>query len=199
MHRDEGSGGERSALRIAVSIGFKEWALVCEALNRGDQSVIVRKGGIAEGRDGFRFKHQRFFLFPTLFHEQLERTRLPAGTALPAFPPGLVRIDALAEVEWTRLVTDRSRAQALEPFHILTRAVVDERFDYDEPKGVNVAFVRVYRLGEPWEFPMRPAYGGCRSWVDLPEPWPATELTAAITDEDHAARGAALADLAGGE
>ncbi|MFL6569175.1 MAG: DUF1802 family protein, partial [Chthoniobacterales bacterium] len=35
------------------SIGFKEWALVCEALGRGEQRIIIRKGGIAEGRDGF--------------------------------------------------------------------------------------------------------------------------------------------------
>jgi hypothetical protein len=35
------------------SVGFKEWALVCEALGRGEQTIILRKGGIAEGRGGF--------------------------------------------------------------------------------------------------------------------------------------------------
>ena len=57
------------------SIGFKEWALVCQALGDGRQRVIIRKGGIAEGRDGFAFKHREFFLFPTFFHEQLDRVR----------------------------------------------------------------------------------------------------------------------------
>jgi hypothetical protein len=32
------------------SVGFKEWAIVGEALGRGRQSIILRKGGIAEGR-----------------------------------------------------------------------------------------------------------------------------------------------------
>ncbi|MBA2742902.1 MAG: DUF1802 family protein, partial [Chthoniobacterales bacterium] len=57
------------------SIGFKEWALVCDALGRGEQSLILRKGGIAEGRDGFAFRHSEFFLFPTFFHAQLGLVR----------------------------------------------------------------------------------------------------------------------------
>jgi hypothetical protein len=32
------------------SVGFKDWAIVCEALGRGRQSIILRKGGIGEGR-----------------------------------------------------------------------------------------------------------------------------------------------------
>jgi len=35
------------------SVGFKEWSLVCDAFGRGEQSIILRKGGIAEGREGF--------------------------------------------------------------------------------------------------------------------------------------------------
>ena len=53
-----------------MPIAFKEWSLVCDALGDGRQSIILRKGGIAEGRDGFQFKHREFFLFPTHFHEQ---------------------------------------------------------------------------------------------------------------------------------
>ena len=49
---------------------FKEWAIVVDALGRGDQILILRKGGIAEGRDGFRVDHQNFLLFPTLYHQQ---------------------------------------------------------------------------------------------------------------------------------
>ena len=66
-----------------MSVAFKEWAIVCEAIGSGRQSIMLRKGGIAEGRDGFAFKHREFFLFPTWFHEQLEKTTLPVGTTLP--------------------------------------------------------------------------------------------------------------------
>ena len=48
------------------SVGFKEWAIVCEALGRGEQSIILRKGGIAEGRDGFSFRHRGVLSFPDL-------------------------------------------------------------------------------------------------------------------------------------
>ena len=66
------------------SIGFKEWAAVCEALGQGRQSVILRKGGIAEGREGFSFKHSEFFLFPTWFHEQPKKVREWHGLLSPS-------------------------------------------------------------------------------------------------------------------
>ncbi len=150
------------------SIGFKEWALVCEALGRGEQHVIVRKGGIAEGRDGFQFKHEEFYLFPTLFHEQLARTTLPAGTLMPEDTGDTVRITYRVRAIWARLVTDPEAVRRLSPFHVLKPEIVEERFHYDETPGVSVALVRVSRLAEPWEFSMQRSYGGCRSWVTLP-------------------------------
>ena len=54
---------------------FKEWAIVVDALGRGEQIIIFRKGGIAEGRGGFEVQYPRFWLFPTLFHQQREQVR----------------------------------------------------------------------------------------------------------------------------
>ncbi len=152
------------------SIGFKEWALVCDALGSGRQSVIIRKGGIAEGRDGFAFRHREFYLFPTFFHEQVERVRLDRP-ALPE-PPGdeVVEIRYFARVEEARLMTRWEEVRALAPLHILAESVVRERFEYAETPGVHVAFVEVFRLDPVWRFPDAKAYGGCRSWVPLPEP-----------------------------
>jgi hypothetical protein len=36
--------------------------------------------------------------------------------------------------------------------------------------SIHVALVRVSALVKPWEFPYEAKYGGCRSWVTLPEP-----------------------------
>jgi len=152
-----------------MSIGFKEWAVVCEALGDGRQTVILRKGGIAEGREGFRFQHPDFFLMPTGFHEQVAKTRLPAATPLPAPPAGAHRIRWRATVAWTAFVDNLDTALALEPFHILSEPVIRERFDYDTTRGLHVALVRISRLSVPWEFPDAPRYGGCRSWVEIPE------------------------------
>ena len=149
------------------SVGFKEWALVCAALGDGGQSVIVRKGGIAEGRDGFQFRHREFFLFPTFFHEQAGRTRL-VDPVLPEPLPNEVEIRFWAQIEEARLVQDWATVQALAPLHILQESVLRERFDYDQAPGVQVAFVRVFRVEPVWKFPDAARYGGCRSWVDLP-------------------------------
>ena len=54
---------------------FKEWEGIVEALGHGAQIVILRKGGIAEGRAGFTPRHPRFWLFPTRFHQQWEKTK----------------------------------------------------------------------------------------------------------------------------
>ncbi|MEO7167581.1 MAG: DUF1802 family protein [Spartobacteria bacterium] len=151
------------------AIGFKEWALVCEALGEGKQTVMIRKGGIAEGRAGFAFQHREFFLFPTYFHEQLARVRLP-GAVLPESRPGEIEIRYWAQISETRLLTDWEEVKALEPLHILTESVVRERFDYGGAPGVHIAFVRVSRLKSRWRFPDTKSYGGCRSWVPLPAP-----------------------------
>jgi hypothetical protein len=151
------------------SFGFKEWALVCEALGSGRQTMIIRKGGLAEGRNGFTFRHREFFLFPTYFHEQLDRVRVP-DAVLPEPRPTEIEIHYFARVKEARVVTDWEEVRALEPQHILCEEVVRERFEYDDAPGVHVAFVEVFRLEPGWCFPDSKAYGGCRSWVELPTP-----------------------------
>lgn len=182
-----------------MAIGFKEWALVCEALVAGKTSLIIRKGGIAEGREGFRFKHVDFVLLPTLFHEQLAKTRLPAETILPVLEEGKITITARATVEWTQLITNRVILQKLEPYHILQPSVVEDRFVYDpkpgqipQPDGVNVAFLRIWKATRPWTFPDAPKYGGCRSWIELPDLPENITWTPILTDSEHAALNAEL-------
>ena len=167
-----------------MNTAFKEWALVCEALGCGETSVILRKGGIHEGRDGFRFEHSEFFLFPTQFHSQTDRLKVPSDTPLPPHVEGEITIRYMARVEWTKLVTDETTALALDAFHPWKKEVVLERFHYDTPAGVHIAFVRVYRLETPWTFPDASQYGGCRSWVTLPEP-PSLKLIPVLDDATH--------------
>ena len=153
-----------------MNIGFKEWALVCRELAAGRQSIILRKGGIAEGREGFRFQHPDFLLFPTLFHEQVSKLKLPPETPLPALASEEHTLTHRVFVEWTRDLTDWDQIQRLAPFHIWTEKVIRERFEYEQKRTVSLAFVRVRRLSEPLVFPDSQKYGGCRSWVNLPTP-----------------------------
>jgi hypothetical protein len=168
------------------SVGFKEWALVCEALGRGEQTILLRKGGIAEGREGFGFRHPEFFLFPTFFHEQLVKVRT-TGVDIPAVVAGEVSIRYFAKVAALKEVTSWPAAAALEPFHILEESVVRERFEHRDA-GLRIAFVRVFRLEPVWTFRNRPVYGGCRSWVTLPEPPATTRFESVLSDEEYAER-----------
>lgn len=172
-----------------MSIGFKEWALVCEALGRGEQSIILRKGGIAEGRAGFRFEHPRFYLVPTLFHEQVAKLKLPADTVAPAArEDDQLEIKYVAEVEWTEDITDREVVSALAAFHVWRNEVVEERFRYSDKQGVSLAFVRVARLTPSFLFPNSPRFGGCRSWVTLPEPPARNVVEPVLGDAAHRER-----------
>lgn len=170
-----------------MNAAFKEWAVVCEALGSGRQSVIIRKGGIAEGQAGFAFQHNEFFLFPTWFHEQLEKTTLPVTTQVPEEPGENLEIRYTATVEWTGLVTDWKKVERLRELHVLQESVVEERFHYDKEDGVHVAFVRVFRLEPPMRLKMEKRYGGCRSWVEIPEV-EGCALVSVLSDEEHVRR-----------
>ncbi len=169
-----------------TAIGFKEWAFICDALTQGAQTLILRKGGIHEGRGGFEFKHRAFFLFPTWFHTQGEKLRwLPEAAAKPGYSsdPGydpvtrtfapeetrqLVDIDGFCALEQVWRVADWEKVAALEPLHVWNEDVARERFAYDGESCLHVALVRAWRLPERWTFPYEKKYGGCRSWVELP-------------------------------
>lgn len=187
-----------------MASGFKEWQVVCDALASGRQSLILRKGGIHEGRAGFVFAEESFFLFPTRFHNQDQFVREGVVAARPEWVPGeTVRVTHWCEALWARTLTDWERVAALEPFHIWTEETIRQRFDW-EGKGmaagsIHVALVRVLALPRPWEFPYEAKYGGCRSWVALPEPPPGLREEAApvLGDDGFSTLAAKLAGLAG--
>ena len=158
-----------------MASGFKEWQVVCDALASGKQTIILRKGGIHEGRSGFSFAEESFFLFPTRFHNQDQFVREGSVSKLPEWQAGeTVGITHHCEALWAKTLTDWDQVAALEPYHIWTEETIRQRFDW-EGKGmasgsIHVALLRVSKLAQPWEFPYVAKYGGCRSWVTLPEP-----------------------------
>jgi hypothetical protein len=163
---------------------FKEWAIVCASIERGETSLIFRKGGIAEGRKGFQFKHRHFFLFPTYFHEQIERTRLSRDRDLTSRNE-CVEISVFVEIEFATLLQDLKPIQALEPLHVLQPSVLEERFHYDRQEGLHVAFLHAFRISPAWELPLHPSYGGCRSWITLPDPPSNLRKEPVLTNEEQ--------------
>jgi hypothetical protein len=179
------------------SFAFKEWAFVCEALGSGDQSLLLRKGGIAEGKKGFGFEHQEFFLFPTWFHGQLEKIRGSYAPVVIAENPETVTLEYVVHVDWSGFVSDRKKIARLEKLHVLHESVIDERFSYNATKaseGLHIAFVRVYRMSPTIQLSMEKSFGGCRSWVQLPALTSSGALISIVSDEEHAERKKFLED-----
>lgn len=175
----------------APPIGFKEWAYVCEALGQGVQTIILRKGGIHEGRGGFHFQHGAFWLFPTGFHNQGEQLRWAPPNAADVVVPRdeereNVNIRHFAVLHGVWRLTDWDKVTALAPFHVWKEEVVRERFAWNEESSLHVALVRVSVLPKPWTFPYERGYGGCRSWVKLPESGAGLENNATPVMDDAA-------------
>jgi len=163
-----------SEFRMSTPIGFKEWQVVCDALASGRQAILLRKGGIHEGRQGFSFAHESFFLFPTRFHAIAEHVREGEVKVMPEWQPGdRICITHQVKARWAVTLTDWEKVAALESHHVYSEQTVRDRFDW-EGKGmaagsIHVALAEVRELAEPWEFPYEAKYGGCRSWVNLPQ------------------------------
>ena len=170
-------------------IGFKEWLDVCAHLGAGTTSLLLRKGGIHEGRSGFYWKHDAFFLFPTRYHEQSVQFPWPGGVAPECGDDDQPHtITLFATVEEKLQLGDRAQVERLRPFHFWTDETIRDRFDYTEHEGISLAVLRVWRLEQPWTFPHQAKYGGCRSWLDLPEVPRECRLSPVMSDSAHAAR-----------
>jgi hypothetical protein len=117
-------------------------------------------------------EHQRFLLFPTLFHQQRESV-IPAAQArydqiAPLFPPpDRLRLEWFAEVAAARQLHSPAQAGALRGQHVWRDEVIAQRFDWGKDKSIFALAARVFRLPQTIELPLLPAYGGCKSWVEL--------------------------------
>ena len=175
-------------MQKANNMAFKEWAAICAALGEGLQTLIIRKGGIHEGREGFRVAHEEFWLFPTYLHEAavgLEQEAMPILERVEAERPrvGMLRLAQYAVVTDVFDVRDEQRLPHLAGQHIWSPRTVGTRFSYREP-GLFVLTVRVFVRHEPYLIPDSPHLAGCRSWVDLPVELSTSDLQPVLTDDE---------------
>jgi hypothetical protein len=175
-------------MQASSNIAFKEWAAICAALGSGRQSLIIRKGGIHEGRHGFRVAHGEFWLFPTYLHEaasglEPDGARLleQAEEARPA--EGTLRLAHYAVVADVFEVHDERRLAQLAGQHVWSPQTVSERFHYRRP-GLFVLTVRIFSRERAHVIPDSPHFAGCRSWVDLPVELSTNDLVSVLTDEE---------------
>ena len=173
---------------------FKEWEGIVGALGQGAQIVILRKGGIAEGRAGFAPKHPKFWLFPTRFHQQWEQTK--PGLRRFASPAGAeardVPLEYFAEVTDAVYLETWPQVERLDGDHFWDGAILRERFDYrDRPGmtlGLHLLVVRVWRVNLPHRLAPSPAYEGCKSWIEVPVDWSGDIASPVVPAEEFATR-----------
>ncbi len=154
-----------------MRLAFKEWAVVVDALGRGEQIIILRKGGLREGAGGFRVEHSEFLLFPTLFHQQRESVLPTARRRFDELASGLsadvLRIEYFARVIAWRRLESLAAAEVLRGQHVWRDDVIAARFEWGRARQIHALAVRVFKLSAIAQLPMLAAYGGCKSWVEL--------------------------------
>lgn len=177
----------------SMRTAFKEWAIVVDALGRGDQILILRKGGIAEGGGGFQIEQPEFLFFPTLYHQQRENVLPGAQRRYDEIAPTLpskeiVRLDFVARVVDWRNLDSLAAAERLRGQHIWRDEVIAERFDWGRTQNIFALAVRVYRLARCVELPMRESYGGCKSWIETEQDIDTSAIVPVLGDAEFAAK-----------
>ena len=181
---------------------LKEWAVLVDAMARGDIVAMVRKGGIREQRAGFSVRHDRFLLYPTFFHEKVEEVAPRFADALARSgewraPAGVIRLAHVATVAAVWRVTSLEPLRRIEGEHGLAWRAVESRFHYRGRPEVRVVAVRVAALSRPVELPEIRRYAGCVSWVELDRDVDVADARPALVPRHFAERLTALRDALG--
>ncbi|HUY32340.1 MAG TPA: DUF1802 family protein [Pirellulales bacterium] len=171
---------------------FKEWAVICRALARGEQVLILRKGGIVEEGGEFRPDRPEFLLFPTYSHQSPDSVVAQARPWLLELEDEQPEAGTVAFRHYA-VVTDSLRVRSLEAVlglrgrHIWSDDVVEERF-HRWRDAIHALLVRVYELPRNVTLELREEYTGCKSWVELAENVSTDGATAVLGDVEFARR-----------
>jgi hypothetical protein len=159
-----------------TTLALKEWGAAVHALLDGRQTVLLRKGGIHEKAFAVEGAGQPFLVFPTVAHSHAERVR-PEHADLLGLGAADVAEDALTvrcglEIVGAVPVARPTELPAIADLHIWTdESVQAERVDFRPRHALQVLVVRAVELPDAITVPRLAAYGGCKSWVDLPIAW----------------------------
>jgi hypothetical protein len=177
--------GAREIAAVLIHTGFKEWSVICAALDRGEQIIVLRKGGIAEGKGGFQAEHDEFLLVPTYVHQTLNGLKPGLSIEVPAPPveASSIRITSLARVANALEVKSLERLMQLRGEHLWSEDVVAERFHRWRRDTVWLLMLRVFRLRDPIVLASHPDYAGCKSWIEFSPPLEIEVVEPVINDD----------------
>ena len=170
-------------------LALKEWAIAVRALGRGEQAIIIRKGGIHRDDRDFRLVHPEFLLFPTYLHQKAELVKPYQRDALRKTESeddvaGLVELGYFCQVAERFEVRDEAALDRLSDFHIWTDDYARKRLHWRPKQPLTVAVLRVYQLQQPQALPVLDEYSGCKSWVELGQDVPLGAMTPVLGDAE---------------
>ena len=153
-------------------MALKEWAITIEAMARGDQVLLLRKGGIHEDSKDFRVIHQEFLFYPTYLHQKedlIQPAHQPALRKMLEQPQDFEKVtfSHWAKTEDVLEISDQEKVNDLEPHYIWTTSYAQSRLHWKPMLPLSVLLLRVYKLETPVTVPYLPEYGGCTSWVEV--------------------------------
>jgi hypothetical protein len=157
-------------------LALKEWSIICKALEDGNQTILLRKGGILEYKKGFEIRQKSFLLFPTLEHQAEEYLQSKYLQTYDLLLRGNKSEDIrnktntfwiLARIEAIQEFQDHEMLPELEKYHIWNEKYVNMRMNYNPKKPMNALLLRVYKLPQPISIDINPEWAGCKSWIDI--------------------------------
>lgn len=160
---------------MECATALKEWATVLEAMARGEQTVLIRKGGLIEPGRGFALAANTFLLYPTFEHQAVNYLR-PSYRGYFEEAVGLrpseghVRMNLFGVAVSSAEVRDPSIVERLSAFHIYNQEFVSQRLKWQPEQPLVIVVVRAFHLVSPVILPVVPRYAGCTSWVALDSP-----------------------------
>jgi hypothetical protein len=172
-----------------LAVALKEWELQIDAMLRGHQPFLLRKGGILESSNEFELEHARFLFFPTVVHQDPRMVKEPwrAGIQRVREEPDKVAIRAYGEVVKIFEVPPgdmgRRRLEQLGDLYVWDTPLLDMRFAYRPEKPLYLVVVRAFELPRPEVIQNTLEYAGCKSWVPLQGAIEVEGARAAMPDE----------------
>lgn len=169
---------------------LKEWQVAVQALEQGEQVLLLRKGGIRETGGKFTIEQEQVLLYPTYEHQQ-PRFLKPeyADRVEPVasnWHPETVRIGSWATITEIFQVTNAERVADLSLYHIWTAEFIADRLKWKPSQPLYVLLLRTYCLNQPQLIDYSPEYGGCRSWINLLTPIALEDSHAVLSDSEYA-------------
>ncbi|MCH5585639.1 DUF1802 family protein [Shimazuella sp. AN120528] len=179
-------------MKTNTHIALRDWAVTLDELGKGTQIMLLRKGGIHEETRHFEVTSDNFFLFPAYEHQKAELLKEEyqgnIAKSIETWSPEdeQVIVKYYAELYEDIELLDEEKLKALYPHHIWTNEFAAERLKWKKKLPLHVLLLRVYQLEQPAEIPMLSEYGGCKSWLSLPEIVQGKEAHPVLSDEAFA-------------